>query len=326
METTQVEALPLIDQSPETDSFHDEVIAGLNKEQKEIPPKFFYDERGSKLFDAICELEEYYPTDTEMTIMRAHGGAMAAAIGPRARILEYGSGSSVKTRILLDHLEAPALYVPIDISREHLVEAANDLARDYPHVPVQPVCADYTDEIHLPDPPQHAARTVVYFPGSTIGNFQPAEAQQFLEGIAEVVGPGGGLLIGVDLKKNLDVLHAAYNDSQGVTAAFNKNLLRRINRELGGTFDLDAFEHRAFWNGEEGCVEMHLVSTEDQTVRVDDQSFSFEAGETIRTEYSYKYTLDGFAHLAAETGFSIEEVWTDDKDFFSVQYATVDAW
>jgi dimethylhistidine N-methyltransferase len=320
--TTQTKTLPLLDQHPETDSFREAVHAGLQREQKEIPSKFLYDARGSALFDAICELDEYYPTRTEMRIMRAHGAAMAEAVGPRARLLEYGSGSSLKTRILLDHLDDPALYVPIDISREHLAEAAQDLAEAYPDVPVQPVCADYTQDMDLPEPPMPAQRTVVYYPGSTIGNFQPEAAVDFLSGVADVVGPGGGLLIGVDLQKDLDVLRAAYNDAEGVTAAFNKNLLRRINRELEANFDLDAFEHRAIWNADEGCIEMHLVSREAQAVSVGGTTVAFDAGESIRTEYSYKFTREGFATMAADAGFTVERVWTDKDEYFSIQYAT----
>lgn len=326
MDTTEVEVRPLIDQRPDPDSFRDAVLQGLKKDPKEIPSKFLYDERGSALFEAICDLDVYYPTDTEIAIMQKHGAAIADAVGPRVRLLEYGSGSSRKTRLLLDRLDAPALYVPIDISRDHLVASAKDLAAAYPHVPVQPVCADYTQDMNLPPPPAHAARTVVYYPGSTLGNFQPHEARQFLASVAEVVGPGGGLLIGIDLRKDPDVLRAAYNDPEGVTAAFNKNLLRRMNRELDGTFDLDAFEHQAPWNADEGCIEMHLVSQIDQTVSVDGETIAFEPGERIRTEYSYKFTLDGFATLAADAGFTVDTVWTDDEQLFSVQYATVDTW
>lgn len=318
-----VETLPLIDQStPSTDSFRETVLEGLRRQQKEIPSKFLYDERGSKLFDAICETDDYYPTRTEIGIMKAHVDEMVTAIGPRALLAEYGSGSSLKTRILLDHVEDLALYVPIDISRTHLVESAETIAQMYPHIPVQPLCADYTDEIDLPTPPQPAARTVVYFPGSTLGNFQPDAAQRFLSRIADTVGRDGSLLIGVDLQKDLEVLRAAYNDSEGVTAAFNKNLLRRINRELDATFDLDQFEHRALWNEEEGCIEMHLRSRAAQTVTVAGEPVAFAEGETIRTEYSYKYTLDGFAELAAAAGFEVEHVWTDEQSYFSVQYCT----
>lgn len=324
MNTTS-ETLPLVDQAPATESFRDAVLDGLRKPQKQISSKFLYDERGSKLFDEICELEEYYPTRTEIGIMNEHVGAMVEAIGPQARLVELGSGSSLKTRILLDHLDDLAVYVPIDISRSHLVQAAEDIAEDYPSVPVQPLCADYTSTFDLPEPPQPAARTVVYYPGSTVGNFQPEEAQRFLSRIAEGIGRDGGLLIGVDLKKDVDVLEAAYDDAAGVTAAFNKNLLHRMNRELDATFDLDHFEFWSFWNEENGCIESHLRSTTEQTVTVAGESFSFEEGETIHTEYSYKYTLDEFADLVGEAGFSVEQVWTDKDSYFSVQYCTVDA-
>ena len=324
MDTTS-QALPLVDEAPETESFREAVLDGLQKPQKKIPSKFLYDDRGSKLFDRICEQEEYYPTRTEMGIMRAHADEMAEKIGRRVRLVEYGSGSSRKIRILLDHLEAPVVYVPIDISGEHLVEAAEALAADYPDLPVQPLCADYTSSVDLPSPPEPVARTVGYYPGSTIGNFRPEDARDFLSRVADTVGPDGGLLIGVDLQKDVDVLEAAYNDAAGVTAAFNKNLLRRMNRELDATFDLDRFEHLSVWNEEKGCIESFLRSRAAQTVTVAGDPFSFEEGETIHTEYSYKYTLDGFADLAASAGLSVETVWTDDRSYFSVQYCTVDA-
>jgi dimethylhistidine N-methyltransferase len=322
---TRTQTLPLVDQAPATESFRRAALDGLAQSQKQISSKFLYDERGSKLFDQICELEEYYPTRTEIGIMKEHVDAMVEAIGPQARLVELGSGSSLKTRILLDHLDDLAVYVPIDISRAHLVQAAEDLATDYPEVPVQPLCADYTSTFDLPEPPRPAARTVVYYPGSTVGNFQPEQALDFLGRIADGLGGNAGLLIGVDLKKDVDVLEAAYNDAAGVTAAFNKNLLRRMNRELDATFDLDRFEHWSFWNEEEGCMESHLRSTTEQTVTVAGEPFSFEEGETIHTEYSYKYTLDEFADLVGEAGFSVEQVWTDDRSYFSVQYCTVGA-
>ncbi len=312
----------LIDQAPATESFREAVLRGLQRSQKQVPSKFLYDERGSKLFSKICEQEEYYPTRTEIGIMRRHGEAMAHAIGPKARLVELGSGSSLKTRLLLDRLTDLASYVPVDISREFLLESAEALAEEYPSVPIQPVCADYTEPFTLPDPPPLAARTVGYYPGSTIGNFRPEEAQDFLQRIANLVRPDGGLLLGVDLKKDVGILEAAYNDAAGVTAAFNKNLLRRMNRELNATFDLDRFEHQAVWNPERGCIEMHLRSTTAQTVTVAGQEFSFEEGETIHTEDSHKYTLDEFAELAEETGFEVDHLWTDDRGFFSVQYCT----
>jgi dimethylhistidine N-methyltransferase len=322
METT-TELRPLIDQSPAaTDSFREAALEGLARDQKEIPSKFLYDERGSELFDKICRQEEYYSTRTEMSIMKSHVDAMVKAIGPRAQFVEYGSGSSLKTRILLDHLEDLAVYVPMDISCRYLKQQAEELAEAYPDTPIQPLCADYTAEFTLPEPPRPARRTVVYYPGSTIGNFQPADARAFLSGIRSVVGAEGGLLIGVDLLKDRDVIKAAYNDSAGVTAAFNKNLLRRMNRELDAGFDLDQFEHEGRWNPEEGCIEMHLCSTTVQTVEVAGTTFSFAEGETILTEYSYKYTLDDFAALAAEAGFEVDTVWTDEQSYFSVQYCT----
>jgi dimethylhistidine N-methyltransferase len=237
--------------------------------------------------------------------------------------VELGSGSSVKTRILLDHLDDLAVYVPIDISRAHLRAAAEKIAEAYPSVPVQPLCADYTGTFDLPEPPRPAARTVAFYPGSTVGNFQPHEARDFLGRLADGIGDDGGLLIGVDLKKDIDVMEAAYNDAAGVTAAFNKNLLRRMNRELDATFDLDRFEHMSVWNEETGCIESFLRSTAEQTVTVAGEPFSFEEGETIHTEYSYKYTLDEFADLVGEAGFSVDRVWTDDRSYFSVQYCTV---
>ena len=310
-------SLTLRNYQPEPDSFREAVRRGLAATPKTLPCKFLYDARGSELFDAICALDEYYPTRTEMAIMQTRIAEMAARIGPRALVVEYGSGSSTKTRILLDHLEAPAGYVPIDISREHLLGAAERLAETFPGLPVFPVCADYTAPFAVPDPGVPVRRTVAFFPGSTIGNFGPAAAARFMAQIAEVAD---GLLIGADLRKDVAVLEAAYDDAEGVTAAFNKNLLARMNRELDATFDLDAFAHRAAYNAEEGCVEMHLVSRKAQEVRVGDASFRFAEGEAIRTERSYKYTLGGFAALAEEAGFSVEEVWMDDGGLFSVQY------
>lgn len=311
------ETIELIDLHPKTASFLDEINNGLRQVQKTIPPKFFYDARGSRLFDRITEQPEYYLTRTEMTIMREGIDEMVARMGPYCLLVEYGSGSSLKTRILLDHLPEPAGYVPIDISKEHLLRSAEALAEAYPGLPIRPICADYTAELHLPDVAD--ARPVVYFPGSTIGNFKPDEARAFLRRVAGIVGPGGGLLIGVDLKKDARIIEAAYNDAQGVTAAFNKNVLARINRELGGTFDLDSFAHRAFYNPDPGRIEMHLVSLANQCARVGGSPFPFRRGETILTEYSYKYSLDGFAALAASAGFDVEQVWMDEARLFSVQ-------
>ena len=310
----------LRDYEPKTDTFQDEVIAGLRSTPKSLPSKFFYDARGSQLFDAITELDVYYPTRTEVEIMATYAREMAERIGPRALLVEFGSGSSLKTHILLDHLIDPVACVPIDISREHLLNAARELQASYPAIEILPVCADYTGAYDLPQPETSPEQVVAYYPGSTIGNFNLDEAEAFLQHIAHLVGPGGGLLIGVDLRKDECVLHAAYNDPEGVTAAFNLNLLARINRELEGTFDLDAFAHDAFFNDEASRIEMHLVSRWAQDVEVGGERFSFEPGETIRTEYSYKYTLDAFAALAARAGFRVTDVWTDDRDWFSVQF------
>ncbi|HVF11165.1 MAG TPA: L-histidine N(alpha)-methyltransferase, partial [Abditibacteriaceae bacterium] len=247
------------DFEPQADCFREEVLHGLQQPQKELPCKYFYDERGSHLFDQICRLEEYYPTRTELAIMQEHAGAMAQLLGRGCLLIEYGSGSSLKTRVLLDHLAAPAAYVPIDISRAHLMRSAGRLAAAYPGLKVLPVCADYTTDFTLPTCHRPIARKAVYFPGSTIGNFDPTQAQNFLCHIAEICGVGGGLLIGIDLKKDACILEPAYNDARGVTAAFNLNLLRRINRELGADFQLDRFQHYAFYNEELGRIEMHLV-------------------------------------------------------------------
>ncbi len=317
MNTSLLESIQLTDLCPETDTFLDEVRDGLQQPQKAIPAKFFYDVRGSQLFDQITELPEYYLTRTEIGIMQRFVGEMVERIGPRTLLVEYGSGSSLKTRILLDHLTDPVGYVPIDISKEHLLRSAATLAAAYPGLAILPVCADYTSAFRLPD--LDDARPVVYFPGSTIGNFNPDEARAFLRRLARVVGPGGGLLIGVDLKKDIAVIEAAYNDAQGVTAAFNKNMLARINRELGGTFDLDLFKHKAFYNRAHGRIEMHLVSLANQCVRIGVLQVPFRRGETLLTEYSHKYSLDDFAALAASAGFAVEQVWTDDEHLFSVQ-------
>jgi dimethylhistidine N-methyltransferase len=315
--------LALHDFEPKTTTFYAEVIAGLQREDKNLPCKFFYDERGSKLFDAICELDEYYPTRTETAIMRDNIDEMLTLLGPDCRLVEYGSGSSTKTRILLDHATDLTVYVPVDISRSHLLHTARLLSCDYPHLEVTPVCADYTEHFTLPAPASHVSRTVVYFPGSTIGNFHPKHAQYFLAQIAELCGEGGGLLIGVDLKKDTKLLNAAYNDRRGVTADFNLNLLTRINRELGADFNLGQFRHNAYYNADLGRIEMHIESLADQRVRIGDESIAFAKGETIHTECSYKYSLRDFENLAAAAGFVVNTVWTDPNELFSVQYLTV---
>jgi len=297
-----------------------EVLGGLKKPNKELPSKYFYDERGAHLFERICALEEYYIPRTEASIMEAHIQEMAELIGPRVLLIEYGSGNCEKVRVLLEHLHRPAAYIPIDISREQLLHVTQELASDYPELQVLLVCADYISSFELPVPKRPSDRIVVYFPGSTIGNFDPIPAKHFLEHVASVCGSGGALLIGIDLKKDPAVLHSAYNDKEGITAAFNLNLLERINRELGCDFQLEWFQHYAFYNPWESRVEMHLVSQRDQAVHLNGETFSFAKGESIWTESSYKYNLDEFEQMAAAAGFKVERVWLDERQWFSVQY------
>jgi dimethylhistidine N-methyltransferase len=300
-----------------------DVIIGLSTSQKTMPCKYFYDETGSALFDAICGLDEYYLTRTETDILRAHAREMARDIGEDVDLIELGSGSSLKTRLLIERLRAPRAYLPVDISGEHLERSAHALARRFPGLRVEPVHADFTLPFALPDTGDPQARRVVYFPGSTIGNFGPSEALGLLRSIARLVGPGGGLLIGFDLDKDESVVVPAYNDATGVTAAFNLNLLTRINRELGGDFACDAFAHRAVYLRDRERVEMHLVSLRRQTVRVGGEAFDFAEGETIFTESSYKYRPEHFARLAARAGFETARRWTDANGYFSVQYLVV---
>lgn len=310
--------LPLQDLGPSQQQFLKDVMNGLGQPQKSVPSKYFYDEAGSQLFDAICEQPEYYPTRTELAIMREHAADMAAKIGPGALLVELGSGSSVKTRMLLDALESPAGYVPVDISREHLARSAQIIDTAYPTLPVLPVCADFLQTFELPSPPTPARRVVVYFPGSTMGNFEPTTALRLLKLARQLAGAGGVLLIGLDLQKDVAVLENAYNDSQGVTAAFNLNLLNHINRELGADFDPAGFHHRAVYNREHGRVEMHLLSVRAQSVNIAGKRVAFVEGETIHTENSYKYQTDAFARIAADAGFADDCRWHDAQQWFAV--------
>ncbi len=311
------------DLAPDLGSFLGDVLVGLSQPQKSLPAKYFYDERGSALFEQICELPEYYPTRTEIALMRQHASDMGRKIGSNALLIEYGSGSSTKTPILIDALQ-PACYVPIDISRELLAESALALAQERPGFPVRAICADYTKPFSLPPLSDiDYQRKLVYFPGSTIGNFDRAETDRFLRHVAQTVGRDGGALIGVDLKKDPARLHAAYNDAAGVTAEFNLNVLRRINNELGGKFDLTAFRHRAFYSESLGRIEMHLLSLRSQTVTIADRSIGFREGETIHTEISCKYSIEEFQAIAQTAGMSPTGVWTDSNNLFSVHYLTV---
>lgn len=297
-----------------------EVLQGLRQPRKVLTPKFFYDERGSLLFEQITELPEYYPTRTELAIMRENIHEIVSLIGPQASLIEFGSGSSMKTRILLECLDRLAAYVPVDISRDHLLAAAEALAAEFPHIEVLPVVADFTQPFDLPQPKIMPLRNIVYFPGSTIGNFMPDAALALLEVMYQEAKEGGALLIGVDLKKDATILERAYNDSAGVTAKFNLNMLRRLNNEFSANFDLDRFEHRAIYKESPGRIEMHLVSTSAQEVSVAGEVFHFEEGESIRTECSHKYTLEEFEAMAERAGFSVNRVWTDPEELFSVQY------
>lgn len=298
----------------------DELVAGLRRDEKTISPKYFYDEYGSQLFDRITRLPEYYPTETELAIMRSNIDEIAEFVGEQASLIEFGSGSSTKIRILLDHLKSLAAYVPVDISDEHLLAAAERLRRDYPDIEILPIVADFTQPFDLPMPTVMPVRNVVYFPGSTIGNFTRDAALDLLHVMHHEAKEGGALLIGVDLQKDTATLERAYNDAQGVTAEFNLNMLRHINRVYGANFDLDAFRHRAEYNPTEGRIEMRLDSTSDQRIRLGDEEIAIAEGEAILTEYSHKYTLEGFATLAREAGFEVKRVWTDEDDLFSVQY------
>ena len=303
---------------PQGDCFLDDVLSGLARPQKALPPKYFYDARGCELFEQICSLPEYYPTRTELAIMREHAGAMAQFLGPACQLIEFGSGSSTKTRILIEQLQPP-LYLPIDIAGEALKTAAAGLARMFPWLNINGVCADYTVPLTLPEfVGVPIRRKAVYFPGSTIGNFTPQEAAEFLKLARRMVGPRGALLIGVDLKKDKQVLDAAYDDAAGVTAAFNLNLLQRINRELGGDFQLRRFRHKAFYDEGKGRIEMHIESLASQFAHVGGERFRFSAGETIHTETSCKYSIEEFQAVAQRAGFAPCQTWIDAAKLFSV--------
>ena len=315
--------IPLLDLEPAASDFLAEAIAGLSKQPRMLPSKFFYDERGSELFQQISALPEYYVTRTETDINRANIAEMARSIGSGAELVGFGTGAGIKTRLLLECLEEPVAYVPVDISKQRLVQSAEELARAMPHLEILPVCADYLQSMRLPVPSRRPAHVAVYFPGSTIGNLEPAPARDFLRGVCRLCAPSGGLLIGVDLQKPREVLETAYNDAAGVTAEFNRNLLVRANRELGTDFDLSQWQHRAVYNEQEGRIEMHLVSEREQTVHVGDRTFRFGAGEKIITEFSYKHTLEGFTALAESAGFRLARTWTDSQQWFAVFHFTV---
>ncbi len=311
---------------PIDEIFLDDVRLGLSPPRpgKTLPCKYLYDEIGSQLFDRICETPEYYPTRTEMGIIEANVSSIADQIGQRVMLVEYGSGSSLKTRRILDALDDPAAYVPVDISEEHLLKTADRLRSAYPHVTISPRVADFTAPFVLPAVDCDYSHIALYFPGSTIGNLTPDKAGELLRFMSDMLGPQGGLLIGIDLQKDVSVVEAAYNDAAGVTAEFSLNLLARINRELGGNFELRDFEHRAIYNAVDHRIEITLVSLRDQEATVGGHRFRFEAGEETLIEYSHKYTVDGFAAFASDFGFTLHKYWTDEREYFGVLHLVLD--
>ena len=300
----------------QTDRFLSDVLEGLAKPQKTLPCQYFYDEAGSNLFEQITELPEYYPTRTEIGILNTHADAIAAALGSRALLVEYGAGASTKTRILLDALQDPAGYVPIDVSEDFLLQTAETLKAEYPALSVHPIAADFMVELGLPN--DIDGTPVGFFPGSTIGNLDDDEIDQFLRAARRLLGPGSKFVIGLDLRKSPDILIPAYDDAQGVTAAFNLNLLKRINHDLGADFDLESFAHQAIWNDEASRIEMHLRSLKAQSVQIGSSVIEFEDGETIHTENSRKFDLTKFVTLLRATGWSLSKDWRDERGYFAV--------
>jgi dimethylhistidine N-methyltransferase len=318
MEPSSQEAFEFLDLEPQASDLLDDALNGLSSTPKYLPCKYFYDERGSQLFEQISELPQYYLTRSELEVMRNSSATIAEHLGPGCMVIELGSGNSLKTRCLLNELRAPAAYVPVEISRNALRQSCARLHQEYPKLELLPVCVDFTKPFPLPTPRVEPRRKVIYFPGSTIGNFTPKQVIPLLEIMVSVLGRGGALVLGIDLKKDPRVLHRAYNDARGITAAFNLNLLARLNRELGADFELDCFRHYAFYNPPKSRIEMHLVSTRDQSVMVQGEQFDFGRGESIRTEYSYKYDPVSFAVLARDTGLRMVDHWTDRHRHFGV--------
>lgn len=313
----------LIDLAPTEQRLLDVVQAGLARSPRRLPCALFYDAEGSRLFDEICTLPEYYVPRVEVGLLRERGPDIARLAGPGVEVVELGCGSAHKTDLLLDALERPAAYVALDVSREPLLAATRRIAAARPGLDVWAICADYTQPFSLPDRGGPPVKRLAFFPGSTIGNFDPEQAGRFLNLVARLVGPGGDLLIGADLPKDKTILDRAYDDARGVTAAFNKNILARINRELGADFDLDAFDHLAFFDPGRSRVEMHLVSLKDQVAHVGGREYAFTRGERVHTESSYKYDVEPFRRLAADAGFGALDCWTDAERMFSMHYLRV---
>lgn len=310
-----------INHAPTSTSVLKEVLAGLSKGQKTLPPKLLYDKKGSEIFEKICLLKEYYPTRAEAEILKKHAGDIGEFIGKNAVIVEPGSGAGDKIRYLLPYLKQAKAYVPIEISRDILLRMTDELHAEFPQLKVIPVCADFSSEIELPlTLDSETSKKVIFFPGSTIGNFGPLEASAFLKRMGKLAGHGGGLLIGVDLKKDPGLFKLAYDDPHGVTAEFNLNLLERLNREASAAFDVRNFQHEAIYNEELGRVEMHLVSKLTQMVKVNETMFRFHEGETIHTESSYKYSVSEFSELCAKARWTLKKHWKDSKQLFSVYY------
>ena len=308
------------DFAPPADDFRQAVLVGLAEAPKRLPSRFIYDERGSRLFEAILEVPEYYIPRVEFALLRAHGAEFAALAGPHAYVVDYGSGSGRKARLLLDALEEPAVYAPIDISREHLLSSAEALAADYPRLEVHPIAADFLRPFTLPAPRAAAVgRRLGFFPGATIGNMTPDQRASFLTTARSMLA-GGGFIVGVDLKKDAALLRAAYNDAKGASAAFNTNILVRANTELGADFDLAAFRHRAEYAAANGRMEIGIESLRPQTVHVGDAAYKFEAGEVIVTQYAYKFTVDEFEAAAKAAGFLPRQVWTDADRMFAIHF------
>lgn len=316
-----LESTKIIDVELGQDLVKNEVLIGLSKSQKTLPPKLLYDKRGSEIFEKICLLKEYYPSRAEAEILKTFSGEISRLVGPDALIIEPGSGAGDKIRYLLPHLIEPAAFVPIEISREILIRMTEEFHHEFPSLKVIPICADFTKDISLPlSIDAYSGKKIIFFPGSTLGNFYPNEAVNFLKKFGDMIGEKGGIVIGVDLKKEPEIFKEAYDDPHGVTAAFNMNLLERLNREVNATFDLNNFKHEAYYNEKLGRVEMHLLSKIPQLVRVGDSMFRFKEGETIHTENSYKYTVEEMAELASKAKFKLVKYWKDSQDLFCVYY------
>ncbi len=317
--TVTAEPYELTDLHPSRDDLLGDILSGLSALPKRLPSKYFYDRRGSELFEEITRQPEYYLTRVELALLKDSASGIAAAVGPRAHVVEYGSGSGRKTRLLLDALDDPVAYTPVEISRSALVGSVERLDREFGPVQMLPVLGDFTRALPLPAPERTARGVLVFFPGSTLGNLTDSEAVHLFEAMRETMGSRGAALIGIDLKKSPALIEAAYNDAAGVTAAFTLNLLVRLNRELGADFDLDAFRHRAVYDAEVGRIETFIDSLRDQIVTVHDHSFAFAAGEAMQVEYSHKYTDDSFATLAAHAGLAVVQGWNDPKDWFGLR-------